>query len=76
MQAAICGVGLLAGLMTGAAMVYLSGLWIKFDAALKSPLNSMTKNDAIVIAATMVIVFGCGWLGARLGIQLAARIET
>ena len=75
-QAVICGIGLLGGLISGAAIVYLSELWIKFGAALKTPFDSMTKSDAIVIAATMVIVFGCGWLGARLGIQLAARIET
>ncbi len=76
MQAVICGVGLLVGLIIGAAIVYLSGLWHEFGDVLKTPLASMTKSDLIVVAATVVIVFGCGWVGARWGIQRAARIET
>lgn len=76
MQAVICGAGLLGGLITGAAIVYLSGLWLEFADALETPLDSMTKSDLIVIAATVVIVFGCGWVGARWGMARAARIGT
>jgi hypothetical protein len=76
MQAVICGAGLLAGLILGATIVYLSGLWQEFGEVLKTPLDSMTTADLIAVAATLVIVFGCGWVGARWGIQRAARIET
>jgi hypothetical protein len=48
MQAVICGVGLLAGPIIGAAIVYLSGLWQEFGDALKTPLDSVTKNDLLV----------------------------
>lgn len=75
MQAVICGAGLLGGLIIGAAIIYLSGLWHEFGDVLKTPLDSMTKSDLIVVAGTVVIVFGCGWVGARWGIQRAARIE-
>jgi len=76
MQTLICGAGLLIGLVLGAAIVYLSGLWQEFGAVLKTPLDSWTATDLIVIAATLVIVFGCSWVGVRWGIQVAARIET
>jgi len=74
-QTIICAAGLLGGLTIGATIVYLSGLWHEFGAVLKTPLDSMTKSDLIVVAATVVVVFGCGWVGARWGIQRAARIE-
>jgi hypothetical protein len=76
LQAVICGVGLLGGLILGAAIVYLGGFWQEFGEVWKTPLDSMTTVDLIVVAATLVIVFGCGWLGARWGIARAARIET
>jgi hypothetical protein len=66
---------LLGGLIIGAAIICLSGLWHEFGDVLKTPLDSMTKSDLIVVAATVVIVFGCGWLGAPRGIERAARIE-
>ena len=75
-QTIICAAGLLGGLVIGAAIIYLSGLWHEFGVVLKTPLDAMTKSDLIVVAATVVIVFGCGWVGARWGIQRAARIET
>ena len=75
-QAVICGVGLLVGLVMGASIVYLTGLWQEFGDVLKTPFESLTKMDLIVAAATIVIVFGCGWVGARWGIEKAARIET
>lgn len=75
-QGLICAVGLLGGLVIGAAVIYFSGLWHEFGRVLKTPLESMTKIDLIVVAATVVIVFGCGWIGVRWGMQRAARIET
>jgi hypothetical protein len=76
MQTMICGAGLLAGLVLGATIVYLSGLWQEFGSVLKTPLDSWTTADLIVVAATLVIVFGCGWAGVSWGIERAARIET
>ena len=75
MQTMICGAGLFIGLVLGAIIVYLSGLWQQFGAVLKTPLDSWTTADLIVIAVTLVIVFGCSWAGVRWGIQRAARIE-
>ena len=76
MQTMICGAGLLIGLVLGATIVYLSGLWQEFGSVMKTPLDAWTAADLIVIAATLVIVFGCTWAGVHWGIQRAARIET
>lgn len=75
-QTMISGAGLLGGLVLGAAIVYLSGLWQEFGEVLKTPLDSWAAADVIVIAATLAIVVGCSWVGVRWGIQRAARIET
>ena len=75
-QAVICAAGLLGGLVIGAAIIYLSGLWHEFGSVLKTPVESMTKTDLMMAAATVMIVFGCGWVGVRLAMQRAARIET
>lgn len=72
-QAVICGVGFLGGLAIGTFIIYVSGLWNKLERVLSMSLDSMTMSDLLMAAAPLAIVFGCGWLGTRCGMALAAK---
>lgn len=74
-QTIICALGLLGGLVAGAAIVYFTGLWFKFGNALRTPFDAMANSDLLAIVGTIVIVFGCGWIGARWGMARAARVD-
>jgi hypothetical protein len=73
-QVVVCGIGLAAGLIVGAVVIFFTGLWSEFGESVRTSIDSMTKNDLLVIAATTVIVFGCAWLGLRWGISRAVRL--
>lgn len=74
-QSVLCGAGLLGGLTIGAVIIYVSGLWNELDRVLGTPLQSLTIRDLIMAIAPFAIVFGCGWLGTRCGMALAAKVE-
>ena len=65
-QAAICGAGLLGGIAVGAWIVS-TGLFSKWGQVLSTPLDSMTKNDLVVVIESIAIVFGLGWLARGSG---------
>jgi len=75
-QAVICGAGLLGGIAVGAWIIFSTGLLSKWGQALSTPLDSMTKNDLLIVIGSIAIVFGLGWLGARIGLALAAKIQS
>jgi hypothetical protein len=74
-QIVICGAGLLGGIAGGALIVFGTGLLIKFGEALSLPLGSVTAGDLLVIVGSIAIVAVFGWLGARIGIFIAAKIQ-
>ena len=71
----LCGAGLLGGLTIGGVIIYFSGLWNQFDRVVGMSLNFLTILDLITAIAPFVIVIGCGWLGARGGMALLAKVE-
>jgi O-antigen ligase len=72
-QALLCGAGLLGGLALGVFVILISGLWNQLDRVLGRPLNSASMSELIMAGAAFVVVIGCGWLGTRYGMVLAAR---
>jgi O-antigen ligase len=72
-QALLCGAGLLGGLALGVFVILISGLWNQLDRVLDRPLNSASMSELIMAGAAFVVVIGCGWLGTRYGMVLAAR---
>jgi len=74
-QAATCAAGLLGGIAIGAWIVFSTGLLSKWGQVLSAPLDSMTKNDLFIVIGSIAIVFGLGWLGARIGLTLAAKMQ-
>jgi hypothetical protein len=72
-QALLCAAGLLGGLALGVFVIFISGLWNQLDRVLGRPLNSASMSELIMAAAAFVVVIGCGWLGTRYGMILAAR---
>jgi hypothetical protein len=75
LQALLCGAGLLAGLAIGAFVIFISGLWNQLVRVLGMPLNSASASELIMAAASFAVVTGCGWIGTRYGMVLAARLE-
>ena len=73
--ASLCVFGLLGGLITGAAVIYATGLWREFGLAMKTPFESMSNKDMFVVIGSVLLVFASGWLGARIGIALAAKFH-
>ena len=72
-QALLCVAGLLGGLALGVFVIFISGLWNQLDRVLGRPFNSASMSELIMAAAAFVVVIGCGWLGTRYGMILAAR---
>lgn len=72
-QTLLCAAGLLGGLALGVFVIFVTGLWSQLDRVLGRPLNSATMRELIMAAAAFVVVIGCGWLGTRYGMILAAR---
>jgi hypothetical protein len=72
-QALLCCVGLLGGLALGVFVIFISGLWNQLERVLGMPLNSASMSELIMAAAAFAVVIGCGWLGTRYGMILAAR---
>jgi hypothetical protein len=72
-QTLLCGAGLLGGLALGVFVIFISGLWSQLEQVLGRPLNSASMIELILAAAAFVVVIGCGWLGTRYGMILAAR---
>jgi len=75
LQAAICGAGLLGGIAVGVWVAFSTGLLGKSGQALSAPLDSMTKFDLLIVIGSIAIIFGFGWLGARIGLALAAKMR-
>ena len=75
-QLVVCGLGLAGGLIVGALVIFFTGLWRDFGESIRTSIDSMTKDDLVVVAGTTVIVFGCAWLGLRWGISRAVRIDV
>lgn len=73
-QAALCAVGLLGGLAAGGLVIYVTGLWSRLDGVLSMPFQTLTINDLIMVSAPFAVIFGCSWLGAWVGLRLAAKI--
>jgi hypothetical protein len=67
---------LLGGIIAGGWVVVITGLFSKWGPVMSTPLESMTQNDVLTVVGSIAIVFGLGWLGARIGLALAARIEA
>jgi hypothetical protein len=74
LQAVLCGAGLLGGLALGGLVIFMSGLWNQLDRVLGMPLNSASITELIMAGAAFAVVIGCGWLGTRYGMILAARL--
>ena len=72
-QTLLCAAGLLGGLVLGVLVIFITGLWNQLDRVLGRPLNSSSMSELIMAAAAFVVVIGCGWLGTRYGMVLAAR---
>jgi hypothetical protein len=72
-QALLCSAGLLGGLALGVFVIFISGLWNQLERVLGMPLNSASMSELIMAAAAFAVVIGCGWLGTRYGMILAAR---
>jgi hypothetical protein len=75
MQTLYCAAGLLGGLALGAFIIYVSGLWNKLEPLLGKPLDTLTTTDLVMVGAPFFVVLGCGWLGARWGMRMAAKLE-
>lgn len=75
LQAAICGAGLFGGITVGVLVVFGTGLLRKSGQVLSAPLDAMTKIDLLIIIGSIAIIFAFGWLGARIGLALAAKIR-
>lgn len=76
LQAAICAAGLLAGITVGALVVYGTGLLSKSGQVLTAPLDSMTMIDLLIVTGSIAIIFAFSWIGARIGLALAAKMRT
>jgi len=74
--ASLCVFGLLGGLITGAGIIYVTGLWKEFGLAMKTPFDSMTNQDMFVVIGSILLVFASGWLGARIGIAMASKFQA
>jgi hypothetical protein len=72
-QTLLCAAGLLGGLALGVFVIFISGLWNQLEQVLGRPLTSASMSELIMAAAAFVVVIGCGWLGTRYGMSLAAR---
>ena len=68
--------GPLVGLIMGAVIVYATGLWNAFGIVMSTPFDSMTTKDFFVVIGSVLIVFACGWLGARVGLALSAKFQS
>jgi hypothetical protein len=75
LQALLCGAGLLGGLSIGVFVIFVSGLWNQLVRVLGMPLNAASIHELIMAAASFAVVIGCGWLGTRYGMSLAAKLE-
>ena len=76
LQVGLCASGLLGGLIMGAVIVYATGLWSAFGILMNTPYDSMTTKDFFVGLGSVLIVFACGWLGARVGLALMAKVQS
>jgi hypothetical protein len=74
LKALLCGGGLLGGLALGVFVIFITGLWNQLDRVLGMPLNSASMSELIMAGAAFAVVMGCGWLGTRYGMNLAARL--
>jgi len=74
-QAIICAAGLVGGLTIGAVILYLSNLWSALDRVLITPPGSLTIIDLALGISPFVIVAVCSWVGVRLGMAFAYRID-
>jgi hypothetical protein len=72
-RALLCGGGLLGGLALGGFVIFISGLWNRLDRVLGMSLSSASMSELIMAGAAFAVVIGCGWLGTRYGMILAAR---
>jgi hypothetical protein len=72
-QTLLCAAGLLGGLALGVFVIFISGLWNQLHRVLGMPLNSASMGELIMAGAAFAVVIGCGWLGTRYGMILAAR---
>jgi hypothetical protein len=76
MRTVLCAAGLVGGLAVGGFIIYVTGLWNELGRVVDKPPQGLTKVDLIMAGAPFVVVLGCGWLGARWGMNLAAKLET
>ena len=75
LQVGLCASGLLGGLIMGAVIVYATGLWSKFAIVMNTPFDEMTTQDMLVGCGSILIVFACGWLGAKVGLALMTKLQ-
>lgn len=75
LQAIVSGGGLLGGLAVGVLVAFCTGLLKKSGEVLNAPLGSMTKIDLLIVGGSIAIIFGFGWLGARIGLALITKMR-
>ena len=65
----ICGAGLLGGIAVGASVVLSTGIlqW--------APVLGTALDSIIAPAVSIAIVSSLGWLGAKIGLAIIARMQ-
>lgn len=65
----ICGAGLLGGIVIGVAVVLSTGIlqW--------APVLGTALDSIIAPAVSIAIVSSLGWLGAKIGLAIIARMQ-
>jgi hypothetical protein len=65
----ICGAGLLGGIAVGTSVVLSTGIlhW--------APVLGTALDSIIAPAVSIVIVSSLGWLGAKIGLAIIARMQ-
>ena len=76
LQALICAIGLAVGVAIGGLVIYTSGLWNELGRVVGEPFSEITKTDLLYASAPIAIVIVSGWIGTRLGMRLASKLEN